>query len=114
MPGYHYTYLPIQQFPGYRDKGTPLIIEGEGGRKTVIGMFREQLKENDKGPYLFSKIHPDAFNWIANYADWTEDDKCTKYTSCSCGIEGNPNDRYNRVVLIHFKVLIMHHVISFT
>ena len=107
MPGYHYTYFPIQQFPGYRDKGTPLIIEGEGGRKTVIGMFREQLNENDKGPYLFSKIHPDAFNWIANYADWTEDDKCTKYTSCSCGIEGKPNDRYNMVVLIHFKVLIM-------
>ena len=107
MPGYHYTYFPIQQFPGYRDKGTPLIIEGEGGRKTVIGMFREQLNENDKGPYLFSKIHPDAFNWIANYADWTEDDKCTKYTSCSCGIEGTPNDRYNRVVLIHFKVLIL-------
>ena len=80
--------FPIQQFPGYRDTGAPLIIETRG-RMTIIGMFREQLDEHGKGPSMFSKIHPDAFNWIVNYADWTEDDTCTKYTSCSCGIEAN-------------------------
>ena len=97
--------FPIGQFPGYRDTGSPLVIESRGtGRMTIIGMFREQLDENGKFSSfmkmsLFSKIHPDAWNWIVNYADWTEDDTCTKHTSCSCGIEANSekdlfNDRY--------------------
>ena len=94
--GFHYTFYPIHQFPGYRDKGSPLIIEDEGGRKTIIGLFKEQLNENAKGPALFSKIHPNAFNWIVTYADGTEDSKCDSYTACSCGIEGKGNtDSFN-------------------
>ena len=95
--------FPIHQFPGYRDMGAPLIVE-TNGKTTIIGMFQEQLDEHGKGPLfskisLFSKIHPDAFNWIVNYADWTEDDQCTKYTSCSCGIKATSetdlfNNRY--------------------
>ena len=73
--------FPIGQFPGYRDTGSPLIIESRGtDRMTIIGMFREQLNENGKFSSfmkmsLLSKIHPDAWNWIVNCADWTEDDQ---------------------------------------
>ena len=101
-------YHQIQQFPGYLDRGTPLIIE-QDGKRTIIGIFQERLNENYRftswalgghhdytGPYLFSKIDPDAFNWIVNYADWTHDSKCTDFTSCSCGIEGKQvNDNFN-------------------
>ena len=57
---------------------------------------------------LLSKIHPDAWNWIVNYADWTEDDQCTKYTSCSCGIEANSEtDLFNnRFVYIKIQKIL--------
>ena len=101
-------HTQIQQFPGYLDRGTPIIIE-QDRKRTIIGIFQERLNEKYRftswalgghhdytGPYLFSKIDPDAFNWIVNYADWTHDSKCTDYTSCSCGIEGKQvNDNFN-------------------
>ena len=85
-------FVNIPQYPGSRDIGTPMILERDidmplsEERHTIIGMFQEQLDENDRGPALFSMIDPDAFNWIVTYADWTQDSKCYSYTSCSCGI----------------------------
>ena len=84
----------IHQFPGYRDMGAPLIVE-TNGKTTIIGMFQEQLDEHGKGPLfskisLFSKIHPDAFNWIVKNSDETQDSNCESFTSCSCGIPGKP------------------------
>ena len=107
--------FPIGQFPGYRDTGSPLVIESRGtGRMTIIGMFREQLDENGKFSSfmkmaLLSKIHPDAWNWIVNCADWTEDDQCTKHTSCSCGIEANSEtDLFNnRYVCLKITVIML-------
>ena len=71
-----------QLFPGYLDRGTPLIIQ-EGGRSTVVGLFHEQDNPSNK-PTLFSKIHPDVFNWIVKYSDGTHDSRCESFISCSC------------------------------
>ena len=49
---------PVEAFPGYLDRGTPLIIE-EGGRQTVIGLFKGAEIHRDR-PSLFYKIDPDA------------------------------------------------------
>ena len=75
---------PVEAFPGYLDRGTPLIIE-EGGRQTVIGLFKGAEIHRDR-PSLFYKIDPDAFNWIVKKADEVHDSSCESFTSCSCGI----------------------------
>ena len=94
---------------GYLDRGTPLMIK-ENGRWTVIGILTNTKKyKNDQNQYIqhitsgahfsrplyFSKIYPEAFNWIVKHADSTQDsgrdphhNSCETFTSCSCGIVG--------------------------
>ena len=83
------THAFRQDFPGYLDRGSPLIID-EGGRQTVIGLFKEQENAHRDRPNLFLKIHTDAFNWIVKNTDETHDSNCESFTSCSCGIPGKP------------------------
>ena len=77
-----------QAFPGYFDRGSPLIIEEEG-QQTVIGLSKEQENSNRDRPNIFHKIHPDAFRWIVKHAE-AHDSNCESFTSCSCGIPGKP------------------------
>ena len=86
---------PVQAFPGYLDRGTPLIIK-EGGRQTVIGLFQGAENVQSDRPSLFYKIHPDAFNWIVKKADEVQDSSCESFTSCSCGILGKPKEVLRR------------------
>ena len=85
-----------QLFPGYLDRGTPLIIK-RWGRNTIIGMFQEHLNVNNNGPALFTKLDPDVVEWIGENSDWTQvassesaGSTCVTYTSCSCGIQNGP------------------------
>ena len=91
--------IRAQVFPGYYDRGTPLIVN-ENSRSTIIGMFQENLADGTgtswkgipisyKGPAVFNKITPETFNWIVNTADWTQDSSCHTYASCSCGVKGD-------------------------
>ena len=86
--------IRAQLFPGYYDRGTPLIVH-ENSRSTIIGMFQENLADGRvpgktyKGPAVFNKITPETFTWIVNTADWTQDSSCHTYTSCSCGVKGD-------------------------
>ena len=86
--------IRAQQFPGYYDRGTPLIVN-ENSRSTIIGMFQENLADGTvlgtgyKGPAVFNKITPETFTWIVNTADWTQDSSCHTYASCSCGVKGD-------------------------
>ena len=81
-----------QQFPGPRDKGTPLVIK-EYNRNTIVGIFwfKGELEFNHgngnfkKGPFLFHRLYDEVVNWIMETADWTHDSKCNAFTSCSCG-----------------------------
>ena len=82
------SYARDQAFPGYFDRGSPLIIEEEG-QQTVIGLSKEQENSNRDRPNIFHKIHPDAFRWIVKHAD-AHDSNCEFFTSCSCGIPGKP------------------------
>ena len=80
-------YICGLEFPGYFDRGTPLIIDGPKG-KTVIGIFKEILNSNeDTGPNLYFKINHDIFNWITKNSDGAYDSDCTSYTSCLSGIQ---------------------------
>ena len=81
----------LQEFPGYLDRGSPLIIVegiGEDRRLIVIGIFQEQVHANDQGPVLFSRLNHEAFNWIVQNADSTHDSTCESFSSCLCGIAG--------------------------
>ena len=81
--------IGAQQFPGYYDRGTPLIVN-ENSRSTIVGMFQENTKDGTvKGPAVFNKITPETFNWIVNTADWTQDSSCHTYATCSCGVKGD-------------------------
>ena len=82
------SYEGNQAFPGYFDRGSPLIIEEEG-QQTVIGLSKEQENSNRDRPNIFHKIHPDAFRWIVKHAE-AHDSNCESFTSCSCGIPGKP------------------------
>ena len=89
----------------YLDRGTPLMVK-ENGRWTVIGILtnteRYQNNQNHRRPLYFSKIYPEAFNWIVKHADSTQDsgfdphhNSCETFTSCSCGIVGKSNRYYS-------------------
>ena len=81
--------IRAQVFPGYYDRGTPLIVN-ENSRSTIVGMFQENTKDGTyKGPAVFNKITPETFNWIVNTADWTQDSSCHTYATCSCGVKGD-------------------------
>ena len=81
--------IRAQLFPGYYDRGTPLIVN-ENSRSTIVGMFQENAKDGTyKGPAVFNKITPETFNWIVNTADWTQDSSCHTYATCSCGVKGD-------------------------
>ena len=90
-----------QLFPGYLDIGTPLIIKKYYDRNTIIGMFQDQLNaDSSKGPALFTKLDPEAVQWIVETADWTQKtnyktrgSSCITHTSCSCGMENGPETR---------------------
>ena len=90
-----------QLFPGYLDIGTPLIIKKYYDRNTIIGMFQDQLNaDSNKGPALFTKLDPEAVQWIVETADWTQKtdyktrgSSCITHTSCSCGMENGPETR---------------------
>ena len=98
------TTFRRQPFQGVLDRGTPLIIN-ENGRNTVLGIFKEQLPQQDtieglppppaEGPALFSQLHADTVNWIMDNADWTQDSACNTFTSCLCGTEGGPDFDYD-------------------
>ena len=98
------TTFRRQPFQGVLDRGTPLIIN-ENGRNTVLGIFKEQLPQQDtieglppppaEGPALFSQLHADTVNWIMDNADWTQDSACNTFTSCLCGTEGGPHFDYD-------------------
>ena len=90
-----------QMFPGYFDIGTPLIIR-KNDHYTIIGMFEDQLNADGRrdDPALFTKLDPDAFEWIVKNADWTQEARlgnegsyCFTHTSCSCGIQNGPRSR---------------------
>ena len=80
------NHVANQLFPGFLDRGTPLIVK-ENGKNTVIGMFEKHLTQDPaKGPSLFYKLQLDTVHWIFNFADWTQDSNCNfTYTSCMCG-----------------------------
>ena len=89
----------------YLDRGTPLMVK-ENGRWTVIGILtnteRYQNNQNQRRPLYFSKIYPEAFNWIVKHADSTQDsgrdphhNSCETFTSCSCGIVGKSYRYYS-------------------
>ena len=98
------TTFRRQPFQGVLDRGTPLIIN-ENGRNTVLGIFKEQLPQQDtieglpappdEGPALFNQLDADAVNWIMDNADWTQDSACNTFTSCLCGTEGGPDFDYD-------------------
>ena len=85
---------------GNLDRGTPLMVK-ENERWTVAGILTHTPrfeKFQTSRPLYFSKIYPEAFNWIVKNADSTQDsgssassDSCETYTSCSCGIVGQSN-----------------------
>ena len=70
--------------PGPLDQGSPLIMQ-ENGRKTIIAMFLRRLPKVG----LVAQLSPETINWIYENADWTqestESNRCTTFTSCSCG-----------------------------
>ena len=70
--------------PGPLDQGSPLIMQ-ENGRKTIIAMFLRRLPKVG----LAAQLSPETVNWIYENADWTqestESNRCTTFTSCSCG-----------------------------
>ena len=76
-----------QQFPGFLDRGTPLVIT-ENERHTIVGIFRGHYLTQDggDGPMIFDRLYPEIVNWIVENSDWTWDSSGQLFTSCSCGI----------------------------
>ena len=66
----------------------------ENEKYTIAGMFLGHLS----GPSVFARLYPELVNWVTNYADWTQDSKCSTFTSCSCGI---PAAKYTERAGIH-------------
>ena len=61
-----------QIFPGFLDRGSPLIIP-ENRKNTIVGIFRENLVQESPGPAIFDRLYPDIVNWIVETAEWTQD-----------------------------------------
>ena len=80
------------KIPGPLDQGTPLIMQ-ENGRSAIIAMFLRRLPKVG----LAAQLSPETVNWIYENADWTqestESNKCTTFTSCSCGTANMQNRR---------------------
>ena len=72
------------KIPGPLDQGTPLIMK-EYNRSAIVAMFLRRLPEVG----LVAQVSPETVNWIYENADWTqestESNRCTTFTSCSCG-----------------------------
>ena len=92
-----------QTFPGFLDRGTPLVDE-ENGKNTIVGIFREYL---DQGVSVYDRLYPEIVNWIIDNSDFAVDSSCTTFTSCSCGkqMDGDPSGqgqhselRSNRII----------------
>ena len=79
-----------QQFPGFLDRGTPLVVE-ENRVNTIAGIFRENLLQTNRGPAVFDRLSPKVVNWIIDNSDWTSDSNCEVFTSCTCGTQGPVN-----------------------
>ena len=95
----------LQQFPGFLDRGTPLVVR-ENHKNTIAGIFRENLDQNARGPTLFDRLYPEIVNWIIDNSDWAVDSSCHTFTSCSCGQQtpgGEPSDQTlrhsNRIII---------------
>ena len=71
----------------------------ENDKYTIAGMFLGHLSESQtQGPSVFARLYPELVNWVTNYADWTQDSKCSTFTSCSCGI---PARKYTEKEGVH-------------
>ena len=74
-----------QIFPGFLDRGSPLIIQENKNNKyvnknTIVGIFRENLAQGNPGPAIFDRLYPEIVNWIVETAEWTQDsDETNKY-----------------------------------
>ena len=95
----------LQQFPGFLDRGTPLVVR-ENHKNTIAGIFRENLDQDARGPTLFDRLYPEIVNWIIDNSDWAVDSSCHTFTSCSCGQQtpdGEPSDQTlrhsNRIII---------------
>ena len=85
-----------QLFPGYLDRGSP-VIAMENERYTIMGMFREYLQQDHRGPAIFDRLYPEVVNWIVENSDWTHDSTCSAFTSCTCGVpDGKPAEAVPR------------------
>ena len=94
-----------QQFPGFLDRGTPLVVR-ENHKNTIAGIFRENLDQDHRGPTIFDRLSPEIVNWIIDNSDWAVDSSCYTFTSCSCGQQtpdGEPSDQTlrhsNRIII---------------
>ena len=94
-----------QQFPGFLDRGTPLVVR-ENHKNTIAGIFRENLDQDHRGPTIFDRLSPEIVNWIIDNSDWAVDSSCHTFTSCSCGQQtpdGEPSDQTlrhsNRIII---------------
>ena len=79
-----------QTFPGFLDRGTPLV-DVENGKNTIVGIFREYL---DQGVSVYDRLYPEIVNWIIDNSDFAVDSSCHTFTSCSCGqgtVDGDPS-----------------------
>ena len=90
----------LQQFPGFLDRGTPLVVR-ENHKNTIAGIFRENLDQNARGPTLFDRLSPEIVNWIIDNSDWAVDSGCTTFTSCTCGQQtpGQTRGHSNRIIV---------------
>ena len=80
-------YVKDQKFPGFLDRGTPLVIT-ENERHTIVGIFRGHYltQSGGDGLMIFDRLYPEIVNWIVENSDWTWDSSGQLFTSCSCGI----------------------------
>ena len=90
----------LQQFPGFLDRGTPLVVR-ENGKNTIAGIFRENLDHNSQGPSVFDRLSPEIVNWIIDNSDWAVDSSCYTFTSCTCGQQtpGQTLRHNNRIII---------------
>ena len=66
----------------------------ENNKYTIAGMYLGRLPQAS----VFARLYPELVNWVTNYADWTQDSKCSTFTSCSCGI---PARKYTEKAGVH-------------
>ena len=89
-----------QQFPGFLDRGTPLVVR-ENHKNTIAGIFRENLDQDNRGPSVFDRLSPEIVNWIIDNSDWAVDSSCYTFTSCTCGQQtpGQTLRHNNRIII---------------